>query len=53
MNANMKQFNYKINFVELSNKNNYHKMKYKVAEIYTKPGKKIHITRVHENVVET
>jgi hypothetical protein len=29
-------------------------MKYKVAEIYTKlGGKKLHIARVHENVVET
>jgi hypothetical protein len=36
MNVHMKQFNYKIHFVELSNKNNYYEMKYKATEIYTK-----------------
>jgi len=42
MNAHMKQFNYKIHFAELSSKNNYYEMKYKVAEIYTKlRGEKI------------
>jgi hypothetical protein len=50
----MKQFNYKIHFAELSNKNSYYEVEYEVAEIYIKTGGGgLYIARVHGNVVET
>jgi hypothetical protein len=41
MNVYMKQFNYKIHFDELSNKNNYYEMEYKFAEMFIKLEKKV------------